>query len=307
VTTTIAPAAAAPVLPAELAAMLAKPLEVKPCDLVSKCMASPGSYESAISAHRPSMLSIADRADRELANAWEKTQETHEQNAAAIASNQRMRGLLTDIMRAAGVPTQFREYGFQTERARTRKHYTRDAGWPKDISKAFPVDDGFARARETYETLKAKYAEYRKQAEQEQARKAEAVEAERAKRRADIALAQLILRYELGEDTDWSDALEAIRKRDQYLDLAIAGQQTRGDWSEGYWRVQRAFDRFKINDDRDKDIAADMCGCLSNGNDGDVDGRVFRDTRWNYDKLFELVNDQQLLADARLCMEHIKE
>jgi hypothetical protein len=50
-----------------------------------------------------------------------------------------------------------------------------------------------------------------------------------------------------------------------------------------------------------------MCGCLSNGNDGDVDGRVFRDTRWNYDKLFELVNDQQLLADARLCMEHIKE
>jgi hypothetical protein len=296
----------APALPAELAAMLTKPMELKPCDFVSKCMASPGSYASSVAGgYNPSMLSIADRADRELAAAWTKTEEAHAENVAAIESNRSMRDLLTELMTAAGMPREFKEYGFEAPRSRTRKHYRRDAGWPKDISRAFPVDDGFTKAQQTYERLKDDYAKYREQAEQEQARKAQALEAERAKRRADLALAQLIIRYELAEDADWSDALETIRKRDQYLDLAIAGQQTRGDWSEGFWRVQHAFDRFRINDERDKEIAADICGCLSSGDDGDRDGRVFRDTRWNYDKLFELVTDQQLLTDARLCLEHI--
>jgi hypothetical protein len=296
----------APVLPAELAALLAKPMELTQCDFVSKCMASPESYRSSFSGYgEPSMTLIADRADRELTEAWKKACATHEENAAAIESNRRMRQVLTAIMTAASVPLKFNEYGLQTPRSRYRKHFTLDAGWPKDVNKAFPIDDGFTRAQQTYQTLKATYAKYREQAEQEQARKAQALEAERAKRKADLALAQLIIRYELGEDADWSDALETIRKRDQYLDLAIAGEQTRGDWSEGFWRVQRAFDRFRINDERDKEIAADICGCLSSGDDGHRDGRVFRDTRWNYDKLFDLVADQQLLTDARLCLEHI--
>jgi hypothetical protein len=94
------------------------------------------------------------------------------------------------------------------------------------------------------------------------------------------------------------EVLEDLRKRDQYLDLAIAGMATRGDWSERYYRVQDAFNRFKINDDRDKEIAADIMGCL--GGESDFrDGRVFRDTNWNYDKLLTLV-PEQLRTDAML-------
>lgn len=247
------------------------------------------------------MATIAERADRSLADAWGKTQETHAANAAAIESNRAMRELLMAIMVAAGVPTRYSHYGLPSPRSRYMKHMTLEAGFPNDINRTFPVDDGFARAQQTYERLKADYAKYREAAQREAEVKAKAIEEEKAKRRADMALATLIVRYGLTEDADWPDVLEVIRSRDQYLDLAIAGRQTRGDWSEGFYRVEAALGRFRINDDRDKEIAADICGCLSN-----EDGRVFRDTRWSYDALFEIVSDKQLVEDANLCMNHIR-
>lgn len=118
------------------------------------------------------------------------------------------------------------------------------------------------------------------------------------KRKADLDLARLILRYDLPEDSDWNDALYALRQRSQYLDLALAGQETRCDWSDGFYRVSDALGRFRINDERDKEIVADITGCM-----GSDDGRVFRDTAWSYDALFELVEDKQLVTDARLCLE----
>lgn len=286
-------------LPPELLALIHKPADVKQCDFVGKCMASAASYGSSMG-YSPSMARIADRADSELAKAWQLAQETHAANLPAIESNRAMRELLMAIMAAAGVPARYSHYGFPSPRSRYKKHMTSDSGFPKDINRAFPVDDGFAGAQQTYERLKADYAKYREAAQREADVKARAVEEEKARRRADMALATLIVRYGLAEDADWSDVLEVIRSRDQYLDLAIAGQQTRGDWSEGFYRVESALGRFRIKDDRDKEIAADICGCLSS-----EDGRIFRDTRWSYDALFEIVADKQLIEDAQLCLTNI--
>lgn len=165
----------------------------------------------------------------------------------------------------------------------------------------FPVSDNFGEVQRLYESRMTAIGECKKRIEA--ARSAAAAESEAAlkRRKADIKLATIIVRYELPEGTDWGAALSALRARDKYLDLAIAGLQTRGDWSEGFYRVEDALRRFTIETNQDKDIAADLTGCLRGR---DIDGRVFRDTEWSYDKLFELVADKTLLDDARACLEN---
>lgn len=110
-------------------------------------------------------------------------------------------------------------------------------------------------------------------------------------------------KYEVS-DPVYADAemvLGAIRRRDKYLDLALAMEETRGDWSEGYYRVSAAMSRFRCETDTDREIIADLETCFNE----DIDGRVFRDTTWNYTRIYELVSDQTLVEDAKLMYSYI--
>lgn len=206
-------------------------------------------------------------------------------------------------MKAAGIPDSWSESSFKTPRARYKTRIDHRAGYLDDITRTFRTIDGFELAKMSYERLTKTYTEYRAKAGEEQKQRERAAEAEKERRKADIELVKLIVRYEAPEGSEWGDVLEVIRRRDQYLDLAIAGRETRGDWSEGFYRVENALGRFRIRDDRDKDIAADIAGCLGSV---ERDGRVFRDIGWSYDALFKIVSDQQLVTDALLCLEHIQ-
>ncbi|MNV78716.1 hypothetical protein D3C71_1722230 [compost metagenome] len=115
-----------------------------------------------------------------------------------------------------------------------------------------------------------------------------------------MELAAVLLRYELPLESSWSDVLDSLCEKDQRLDLAVAMQRTRGDWSEGPYRVKNALDRFQIETTEDKDIANDVLSCL----DDFEDGRVFRDTNWNYGRLFASVKDETLSADVQKALQH---
>ncbi len=115
-----------------------------------------------------------------------------------------------------------------------------------------------------------------------------------------MELAGVLLRYELPIESSWSDVLDHLCGKDQRLNLAVAMQRTRGDWSEGPYRVSNALGNFRIETNEDKDIAADVATCLYDFSDG----RVFRDTTWNYTRLFASVTDQQLAADCQKAMQH---
>lgn len=80
------------------------------------------------------------------------------------------------------------------------------------------------------------------------------------------------------------DFIAKAEAEDKYLRLANAMAYTRGDCSEGFWRVEEALESFVVESEQDAEIAA----CVADGF-GDTDGRVFRDMRWNYDALYELV------------------
>jgi hypothetical protein len=282
-----------------------KIMPVERCGAVGKCMASPASYASSFSSwSKPSGGSIAKKALAALEEARAKDVATHEANLPALANNAQIHEAVKAMMDGFGIPLRWSERDLKS-RSRYPKTISHDAGYLTDLRREVPISDGFEAATLSYNRLLADYQRYAEAAarEAEQAKRAKEREDTLAleKRRADIELATLILRYELPEHSDWSDVLEALRVRDQRLDLAVAMSLTRGDWSEGFYRVSDAVSRFTIRDDVDKEIINDVLGCM----DSD-DGRVFRDTRWNYGELFARAKDQQLAQDVQKAMSRMQ-
>jgi hypothetical protein len=285
-----------------------KIMPVTPCGFVGKCQSHPSGYESYCTSRytytKPSQERIAAHALQELEAARAKDVATHEGNLAAIENNKAVRARVEQLMTGIGMPLKWSDRD-RNSRSRYPKTVTHDAGWKTDLWREVPIDDGFALATQTYQSLKARYDEYAESAKgaaaREQAQREAAEKARIEKRKADMALAAILLRYSLPPESEWSDVLDALRARDQRLDLAVAMAQTRGDWSEGAYRVWDALHRFTINTDEDKDIAADVTPLLADFDDG----RCFRDCAWNYSRIFDSVADKQLSADVQLAMQHV--
>lgn len=286
---------------------ITKAMPIEKVGFVGQCQSHPSGYEhqatSRYSYHKPSKKHVAEIAMQALEAARAKDVEAHERNIPALAHNQALRESIVATMKAAGIPDSWSERD-TSSRARFPKNKTVSAGYLADLNKHVVVADGFAHATMTYESLKTRYQTYADEAgkEAERLEQERAAEADRQKeeRRKNLALASIILRYGLGEDADWPDVLDALRAKNQRLDLAVAMQQTRGDWSDGPYRVRDALNGFQIETTEDKDIANDVLSCLEEF----CDGRVFRDTTWSYDRLFASVEDQQLVADVQTAFTH---
>lgn len=279
-----------------------KIMPVEECGAIGKCMAHPSSYLSRIQYGEKTTARAAALALQDLEAARARDIATHERNLPALENNALVALQIRSMNEAVGMPARWSERD-RNSRSRYPKTIGHDAGYITDITRECKTDDGFAYATLQYERLLKSYQEYAEQGkrEAEEARRAaeRAKEAEIEKRKADIELAAILLRYSLPIESSWSDVLEALRGRHQRLDLAVAMAQTRGDWSDGAYRVRAAMDRFTIHDNEDKDIANDVLGCMEDFSDG----RVFRDTRWSYDALFASVEDRQLVADVQRAMQ----
>lgn len=280
--------------------MTGKITQIELCGFVSKCMASPASYAAYMPSARyrtPSAREIAEHALRELEAARQKDVALHEANLEGLERNKGLADRLRNFMEEIGMPRSYSERDHKS-RSRYPKNVTSDAGWVSDIRRFIRTDDGFIHATSVYERLKRDYDAYAAEAavagEKAQAEATRKAEAEKAARRANVELARIVLRYALPDDSDWNAVLHALRVKDQRIDLALAMMATRADWNEGPHRVSDALSSFTIQNDEDKDIAADIVNCLHDF----CDGRVFRDTSWNYDRLLASVADRQLVADA---------
>lgn len=272
---------------------------------VGKCMSSPQSYASGMSQWRtPTAKQIATKALTELEQARAKDIAAHERNMPKIEANQAQRDRIVALMKEIGIPDSYSEVDHKS-RARFPKRIRHDAGYIGDMNRNLRVNDGFASATASYNTMKARYDEYAAKAEEEDARaKAEAERQAAAaleKRRQDLKLVEIILRYGLPETSEWADVLSALREKDQRMDLAAAMYQTRGDWSEGYYRVSDALQRFVVSTPQDAEIQTDILSCFND----DIDGRVFRDTFWSYGKLFAEAQDQQLATDVQTALANV--
>ena len=280
-------------------------MSIENCGFAGKCMSSPQSYASSIRVGLATKKRVAEFALKALEEARQKDVAIHEANGPALENNRAIREQVTAFMKEIGIPDSY-SAPKKGSRAMWPKSIRHDAGYIGDLVRHVPILDGFGAATNSYETLKARYEAYLaegiKEAEFEATAYERAAERKRQERLANLEMASIILRYALPPDSEWSDILEALRYKDQRLDLAVAMADTRGDWSEGFYRVNSALGRFKIETDEDKDIANDIVSCLS-----EDDGRVFRDTTWNYGRLFTSAADQQLAKDVQTARDKARE
>ena len=141
--------------------------------------------------------------------------------------------------------------------------------------------------------LSQKQAEIERQKQQEEIkRKAD------EKLVANIALAKKYDVKSLNPIATYHEILDAILKQNKYLYLAHYMAANRGDWSDGYSLAEQGLNYFitqKVSDKAvDSAIIEDVGNCISSW---DGDGRCFRDTKWSYDAIFALVDDEDLYKD----------
>lgn len=276
---------------------------VEQCGAAGKCQSHPSGYEHACSSYsKPSKERVATYALQQLEAARAKDVATHEKNIPLLQHNIVLAQRVEALMKEIGMPESYTERD-TSSRARYPKSIRREAGWTTDLRRECKTDDGFAAATRSYEDLKRRYEEYaaegKRDAEAAARERERAQQAEVERRKADMELAAILLRYQLPIESTWSDVLDALSGKHQRLNLAVAMAQTRADWNEGPYRVTGALRSFTIETNEDKDIAACIADCLHDFEDG----RVFRDCTWNYDALFASVQDQQLVADVRIAMQ----
>ena len=200
-------------------------------------------------------------------------------------------------MKAFGIPNSYKESYYPSSRSINPKTRTVDAGFVDDIRKNIKVYD------KHYETIKERIKTRRKQIQEavktfslKSREQEEALKKEEEKLKNEKILATLRVKYDTEYDAEVSEILDKIFSKSKYLRLGDSMLNTRRDFSR-YEEVGIALVFLDHNIDPDKEIIENVMNCLDNW---DGDGRIFRDTLWNYDKLFTLVpedlyNDYDLL------------
>jgi len=210
--------------------------------------------------------------------------ETGKKNDEINAANQALVTSLRKVIVEAGFPESHVEY-------KRNKPNRIPSGWSVGIRAATGPTSLVVESRmKESRGYREKFLAEKAKAEAE----AERVKQEEADRRAaDIEFVDLC--RSVGLDplaTDVGDLEDAIRSKCKYLDLAVAGMETRGDWSDGCWRVERVLGEFKVVTPEDKAIHEDW---WSECNDFH-DGRQFRDCTWNYDRIMSELADSTAVA-----------
>ena len=263
-----------------------------------------GSFSGYAAAYNPPKSKVAEHAIKLLEEQYQKDKALHENNIPAIENNKSLVSEIKAFMAEIGIPSTYSEVD-KKSRARYPKSYTVQAGYLQDIERNIKRSDGFDESQWT--KLREKFtAELQKyQAEELSERNA----AERAskekeeKRKADMILAGFLVKYGLEPLSEWDDVLDAILEKDKYLRLAHAMLETRNDWNDGYYKVENALNGFSADSPQDSEIIDDIQKCLDSAEDG-IDGRVFRDTTWSYDRIFGYV-DEDLMKDYNVAYEQV--
>lgn len=229
-------------------------------------------------------------------------EETHKTNLAAIENNKLVKEKVAFVMGQIGMPTTYSKTYYKTNRSRTPTTETVRAGWFDDVQR-IAVSDGYevkiSAAKQAFEALKKKAAQ-----EIEEIRKQEQVKEKEEKAKKEVlAKARLQVKYGLTEDSDWDEVLEVLDKKDKYFMLARAMNDVRNDWNDGFGRVEWALSKFVVETEEDKEIEADIQSCLDSE---ETDGRIFRDTTYNYSVLYAKVNED-LLKDYETLKEYYGE
>ena len=244
---------------------------------------------------------IAKRAQLYLKSLYIPAVKIHKENIPAIENNKALETKIRLTMLNIGIATKYVTYEHKTTRSTKKTKYTHNAGFIDDIQRLVKTNDGFKDIKTGFVKRWNDINTYLKQ---EQAKEKEIeIEKERklATENAEKQRAALTIKYNLPYESYWPKILEIILAKDKYLALAHALMMNRIDWNDGCWYAENGLSKFKTETNEDRKIYKNIRNCIDNW---DGDGRVFRDTKYNYDVIFGMA-DQALIADYNLAYDHI--
>lgn len=252
--------------------------------------------------------SVLEQWDNAVAHWKSDNHETYLKNQKIVEHNKLQFERVKLIMETLGVKTSFTCSYFKTSRSRKLTTERSVAKWPEEVRDAIPMSCG-------WEEQLRKFDEKRKQIEsfglhhikenEERLRKEAVEKAQTEKEQRKIkTLAMLATKYEEDLDASVDDLLSQIISECKYLYLAHYLELNRGDWTDGYDYAEIGLSGFNVESEQDQEIYDDIYECIESGNDGDIDGRIFRDTKWNYSVLYGMV-DEKLMEDYNLIKEFV--
>lgn len=219
---------------------------------------------------------------------WKKVVSMFEADTPLAAENDRINSAnatvvnrLRDAIVSAGIPA--------TRRVEKRRKFVDEPVEWSSVLRVPKYGTGSKELTQKFTEWERRRNDFLKAKADKEAANQRAREREESDRKAKLRLLDIC--RELGIDpveSDQHDAEQAIRSRCKYLDLALAGSETRSDWSDGCYRVENALSRFKVESAIDGEIVSSwsfMCRDFE-------DGRCFRDCEWNYGKIMAELADK---------------
>jgi len=255
--------------------------------------------------YNPRWRQVVEVAKKHLQEVRAQVEATHAANIPAMASNKALYERLRTLMLEVGMPSTTWEPG------KGRKNgQSVTAGWLRDLGSSIPRDDRYGYAVQELadqENRIKQYVENQSWLHREAARKQEK-EAQKVTREREIGM--LAARYGLNVmAADKNDVMEAILAADKYLALAHAFYGIRYDYNDSpHKRGRRALDRFTVETDMDRQIMDHWLETIQHQEEnGESDGRIYRDSDWNYETLYGLVKNAELLADYQRVRDMLAE
>jgi len=227
----------------------------------------------------------------------------HEENVPLIESNEQLREKVRLLMQHIGVPTNYTKSYFKSSRSRTMTRESVAAGWFTDMNRECQTTDGYKAAIDSVDSILRRLEEKCKTICADVRKKEQEVAQEKKRKDGVMALAKMQLKYDLADDAVWPGVAWAIRGKCKYLNLAVAMEETRGDWNDGFYRVENALDNFDVKSEEDKAIEENVSSFL----DGETeDGRCFRDCTYNYSVLYGMV-DEDIMKDYTVVQQYLED
>lgn len=217
---------------------------------------------------------------------------THEENSDKIVNNEETAQKVKDFMETIGIRGTYSVYDYPTNRHKTKKSITKTAGYIDDIGREIKTSDGYKFAmdslKKSRERLRKEFDDLCKKIIEDEKRK----ELERKKQEDIKELARFQVKYD--NNGEWWDILDVILNKNKYLKLGHYLLKNREDWNDGPSYAKYGLSQFEVDGENDERIANEL---LYLTDDWDGDGRVFRDSKYGYDYVFSLVNDEELMKD----------
>lgn len=280
---------------------------IKQCVAVKNTSTYLISYNNNSAYYRETEGQLAQKALLKLEEALAKDEQTHQENISGLENNKALQQEAINFMENQVGISKTKRIKDPKSRARIPKMITVNNGWYKDILENVVVNDGYDFVQKDYEKKKKLFQDiiekYTRDAERAKAEKKAEEEAAVAHKKSLMDMVAIINRYdELDETYEWEDILEYLLKKSRLLNLAHAMSETRGDWNEGPYRVKNAL--FEPTNDVEKLILEDISRITY---DWDGDGRVYRDCKYNYGVLFNMLDqtDHQLMIDYYTAVNYI--